>query len=479
MVVSRRWSALLWLALAACEPADEAGLDDGTGSIDGIEPDAAPIVPSCSPRADGPSADVDNLAKYWAYRARLRERFVWVSPGDEPGTNLPVSVIWQDGLISWGDTTIQLGQYFSMLATEHELLVDRQPEAAARTGRELVYALRALDRLDRVGEAHFRWDHSEHEGDVNGFFIRDDVPPDVLEQHPIPGATYVGSGITDPYGVDEGHGATEMSQDQVWHLLVGLALIKRFGDHTIDVDGTPVHLRSYAKELTNRILRYMRDHDRWKTENPVTGDYVLRGAEWDARRVFSYGFARAGNWILGQDAPGDPGYGDLHNTASKLAQPFFRLAKAIEVDNYNQRALATVGDINYAVFDFAFGSCRWKLEHEVLSRTKFRYEQFPLIHVLLHGGSTRLDPELYGGYLNAAPPEGPWNYGGDGESCDWSSSSRLIWPEGTNDYPDAWEFGEYNGVDYLLLHNLYQLVYNQANLDALYAAPAAGSMTQE
>jgi hypothetical protein len=31
--------------------------------------------------------------------------------------------------------------------------------------------------------------------------------------------------------------------------------------------------------------------------------------------------------------------------------------------------------------------------------------------------------------------------------------------------------GEYNGIDYLLLHNLHQLVFNRAALDTLYASP--------
>jgi hypothetical protein len=259
-----------------------------------------------------------------------------------------------------------------------------------------------------------------------------------------------------------------MSQDQVWHLTMGLALVKKLAPFVGEIDGEAVDLRAHAKTITARILGYMRDHDRWRTQNPIFGVDVLRGAEADARRVFSYGFAEAGNFILSPDQAGDPIYSSLHNTASRLAEPFFRLASVAESDNYNQRVLATVGDINYAVGLFAWGGTLWKLEHETISRSLFRYEHFPLVYVLLHGGSTRVSPRLYGGLLNAAPADGPFNHGDGSDACAWSSTSRLVWPE-SNDSAEAWKQGEYNGIDYMLLHNLYQLVFNADRLDALYS----------
>jgi hypothetical protein len=181
--------------------------------------------------------------------------------------------------------------------------------------------------------------------------------------------------------------------------------------------------------------------------------------------VFSYGFATAGNWILSRDTASDPAYPNLHDDSSRAAELAFRAARLVKKDNYNQRALATVGAINYFCGIDDWGGPLWKLEHQTLSEPVFKYEQFPLIYVLLHGGSTRLGREMYGALLNAAPPGGPANQGVPTESCQWSSVSRLVWPE-SNGSTAAWNLGEYNGID-LLLHNLYQLVYNAEQLDAL------------
>jgi hypothetical protein len=458
------------------DDSDRAGLERATPAEARSEaapsPTASPTPESTAPEGpciaavDADNLEAENLAKYFSYRERFRHEFIHLSAGDEPGTNLAANVR-QGTTLVWGDSTIMHAQYLAMLATEHAILAGRDPAADAQTLRELHWALRTLDRLDRVAESYFRPDRSVAEGDLNGFFVRDDVDADFLSRTPIDGATAIASGVTEPYGGDPAYFSTEMSQDQVWHLLMGLALVKKLAPYVGDIDGEQVDLRAHAKTITDRILRYMRDHDRWRTQNPIFGVDVLRGAEMDARRVFSYGFAEAGNFILGQDAPDDPRYASLHDTASLLAEPFFRLASVVESDNYHQRVLATVGDINYAVGLFAWGGTLWKLEHETISRTLFRYEHFPLVYVLLHGGSTRVSPQLYGGLLNAAPADGPFNHGDAANVCAWSSPSRLVWPE-SNESPEAWIQGDYNGLDYLLMHNLYQLVFAADRLDALY-----------
>jgi hypothetical protein len=416
--------------------------------------------------ADAPNDDAANLRKYADYRTRLRSEFITVSANDEPGTNLPAGKR-QGSTLFWSDTTINLGAYLSMLATEYKLLAGRQPQNALTTARELLYALKALDRLDRTAESYFRPDGSSAETDLNGFFIRDDVTNESLAKFPLAGASAAESDTTTPFGGKPGYRSTEMSQDQVWHLLVGLALVTELVDFAGDLDGAQVDFRARAKAVTHRILSYMRAEDNWRTQNPIFGTDVLRGGDWDARRVFSYGFATAGNWITSHEDASQTTYPNLHNETSYAAKTPFRLARVAKKDNYNQRSLATVGDINYFIGIFDHGSTLWKLEHEVLSNKVYKYEQFPLIHVVLHGGATRLNRAIYGGLLNAAPASGPQNHGDGATSCAWAGVSRLVWPE-SNDSRDEWRFGEYNGVDYMLLHNLYQLVYNEPELAKLY-----------
>ena len=275
---------------------------------------------------DAPNDDVANLQRYAAYRARLRNEFVKVSAGDEPGTNIPASNR-QGTTLGWGDATIMMGQYLSMLATEYALLDGRRPAEAQTTLRELHYALRALDRLDRTAESYFREDRTSVPADLNGFFIRDDVAPDFLTRHPLGGgANAVASDTTAPYGGKPGYHATEMSQDQVWHLLVGLALVKTLVSFDGSLDGESIDVPAHAKTITHRILTYMREHDNWRTQNPIFGRDVLRGGDWDARRVFSYGFATAGNWILAPRDATEPSYPDLHNATSRGAKSAFVLA---------------------------------------------------------------------------------------------------------------------------------------------------------
>lgn len=448
--------------LVAC-----SGVDREAESVDGV--DEGELRQSGCETIDAPNHDAANLQKYEAYRARLRAEFIAISAGDEPGTNLPASSR-QDGTLRWGDTTILVGQYLGMLATEYALYAGRRPADATTTLRELHYALNALDRLDRRAESFFRANGAMVLADKNGFFVRDDVPATFLSRFPLTGATAVASGTTQPYGGRPGYGSTEMSQDQVWHLLLGLALVKALVDFDGVVDGMHVRPRARAKAFTHRVLSYMRDHDDWRTQNPVLGTYALRGADWDARAAFSYGFATAGDWLLAQDAPSDVAYPSLHNASSQQAELAFRMSRVFKGDNYGQRSLATVGSINYFVGVFDWGGPLWKLEHETLSNKVFKYEHFPLAYVLLHGGSTRLSAQIYGGLLNAAPTSGPFNHGDGTHSCAWSSDSRLVWPE-SNGSTNAASFGEYNGIDYLFLHNLYQLVFNRPALDTLYAMP--------
>lgn len=64
----------------------------------------------------------------------------------------------------------------------------------------------------------------------------------------------------------------------------------------------------------------------------------------------------------------------------------------------------------------------------------------------------------YENLLNLAPAEGPYTNGGTDYVLEWSSTNRLVWPESRGGSNPAHK-GQFPGLDYMLLYNLYQMVY--------------------
>jgi hypothetical protein len=78
----------------------------------------------------------------------------------------------------------------------------------------------------------------------------------------------------------------------------------------------------------------------------------------------------------------------------------------------------------------------------------------------------KADKIYYQILLNNAPPCGPYKIkNADNEvqwgNIDWSSSSRLVWPERNGFDPDQYIFGDFAGLDYMLLFNLYFLNFTK------------------
>lgn len=170
-----------------------------------------------------PAPWYNNLQKYWYYRYRLVNDFLFISETNEAGSSIPAikrlqgnavdeqpgapsgwaatpttyptDTPWQCGscnTLSFGDATVDLGHYIQMLATEEELLQQTSHEVT-RSQYELKHALDAFDRLDdnaeqychdvnfNLGTFHgypgtltsYSISYSDRH---NGFFLRDDVP---------------------------------------------------------------------------------------------------------------------------------------------------------------------------------------------------------------------------------------------------------------------------------------------------------------
>ncbi len=221
-----------------------------------------------APRASAQTS-ADNVAKYHALRQRLLSEFTVV--GSEPGQSQPADLRDDgEGFIKWADSTIRLGWYLSVLATEHHIVSnpDRYPGAAGpeQTLDELYYALLALERLDQVADASFPPPCTQTPA-LNGFFIRDDVPDGFHANFPPLTITY--SDFVDPELTNK-----EMSQDQVYHVLMGLAAVKVFVADDVVVNGKP--LRAWAIEQGQRIIEHVAK-DNWVIKNPACNREVNRG----------------------------------------------------------------------------------------------------------------------------------------------------------------------------------------------------------
>ncbi len=139
---------------------------------------------------------VNNMQKYVYYKQRFLNNFIAV--GNGMGESLPLDIrrfglnkttneqwIHEFGL---SDASLRLGWYIAVLATEYKLL-NVQGLDTYQTRKELYYALEAFNRLDLNAESYFNLAGdtlpnqaiSPPSSDLNGFFIRDDMPDNFID----------------------------------------------------------------------------------------------------------------------------------------------------------------------------------------------------------------------------------------------------------------------------------------------------------
>ncbi len=423
----------------------------------------------------------ENILKYQAYRDRLLNDFMVSSSGNEPGTNLPASYRnVYTGVMRWGDATINLSSYMAVLATEFRLRkINHLP--VDQTLVELNNAVSAIERLDKHANIFF--------GDrdalpvTGGFFMRDDVPATFTKDWAWKNPSFadyprVMSDYTEPE-----IRLNEMSQDQVWHLIIGLALISRLVDDTTGYTNPffpslPRYtLSQRAMIISFQIIKALQ-HKKclhffrkggpcfkvWSLRNPVTNKTVKRGAD---PGFLKYGFAEAGDFITGNN------FGSLHWGTSRQAKIWFRLAGFLQLMQqfspkgnidylFHVGSMATVGNI-WSTRDLLR---LYNRHHTFFFVSHPHYEHFALISCLLHNDCPPVlyrEKEKYEKLLDLAPADGPLNFGvaaTEGYAYEWSSINRFVWPDRRGNGMPGWLYGEYNGLDYMLLFNLYHLVFN-------------------
>lgn len=288
--------------------------------------------------------------KYWYFKSRLNNDFVKVGVND--GESMPFN---QRGNFSTsfgqtasvdmnlGDGTGTLGYYIAVLATEYKLL-QISNQNTDKIKHELFCALNAINRLDYKAESVFQ----NGTFNLNGFFVRDDVPALFLKNKPNydhfnyynnwDGVTFEQNGdvpnnvnkeasgfmskfekgmfkVTSDWGRNETNDPHDFSesQDQVYNLLFGLAFVNKFvplnetdNNAVFGYGSGETSLTVEARKITDRLIGHMRNPkdlagnpcgnpgntlpNDWRVRNPVTCNLVPTG---DNAQSFAYALAEA------------------------------------------------------------------------------------------------------------------------------------------------------------------------------------------
>lgn len=392
-----------------------------------------------------------NLDKYWQYRHKLATQYMLI--GDQQGYSLPASYI-NPGLelMKWSDNTIWLGWYMGTLATEYHLLHNPRYEGyndgdTARINQnlnELYYALKAIIRLDSTAETSFTWNASCGIPDVrNGFFIRDDVSADFTDSFP-------GYSAVDADGIEINY-ANEMSQDQVYHVLLGLSLIKKFIPDTLVINGVNIHDEAVEQA---RLIGEWVHQDGWIIKNPACGDKdVDRGPDVS---LLAKGFNAALKFI----SDGTQDYSaDVSGTAIFIwDQTLINPSAFVNIDNLHMTLTnAAIGE--------GWGTAT--LNNMMTIAESNRWYAYPLLYIALRDTNSVTNYQQHkqlmhfwsDSMLNEAPIGGPLSTWPNDNGNGYGVNNRFIRGRADHYTGSGNSFGhQWNGLDYMLLHNLQLIV---------------------
>ena len=280
----------------------------------------------------------------------------------------------------------------------------------------------------------------------------------------------------------------------------------------------------WAKDIVKRNIHYMQYSNltsimnvfgpfdaawsHWVLFNPVTNTPVKEGNGKDGGvAAISHGIVFAGQAITGENLANYPSFGDVNT---------FSMLNAIFTDDYFRntmfpnngdayiktdliRTVACIGNVstnNANAYDELrqqrdqwnwHDDCAYFNKKNKLS-TFLTSEHLPLINLAMHdpdyrvlgveGDKYNTETAIYQSLLNSAPSGGPANNCG---VTNWTSISRCLWPEHLgetiNQQPDQAEedkvkttsdaYVAFNGLDYMMLHNLYYIAFRKEDIRSL------------
>ncbi|MEL6628689.1 MAG: hypothetical protein AAFU33_24775 [Bacteroidota bacterium] len=421
--------------------------------------------------------------KYQTYRTRFRTHFI--SIGEGAGRSIPFARVTceddQTHVIRGGESTFLLGTYIGFLGTEY-LVLKRRNQDLRLTIQELYYAVEALNRLDLYAETYNSYDRAPA---LDGFFVREDIPNDFeadalygQDQHWLPQRGYT-QGEGSVYGVDEVYETKEthcyqhtpMSQDHTIRILWGLYLAHHCLDSGIQFEGKALadgekDLRQGLQNCFNRIItKCVRDG--WTLRDPMGQE--VANCQSKTGKIFTFK-----NNLL-----------DAYHQLNQMNQK--RRSRPVWA-----RFVAGVGQQTGWINTRMWLETRnlsgeqgntWKFAH------KYGYETYFLPYgMIVHNWKwseqerTALKARC-AYYLETAPAHGPFfhspeDFGADGWACaDRTERSLKYQYLGVGHVR-----GNFSGLDYLLLYNLYHLAFPEVNplsADARRQATFLTSRSQE
>lgn len=384
--------------------------------------------------------------KYQNYRARLKSDFIRIGPGQ--GHSLPADT--RENLsIHFGDATVFLGWYTGILATEHVLLSNGVFDPAvlnpSDTLRDLYFALKALERLMKKAPEAFESAPPQQGAEEEGFFIRDDVAEELKHEF---GVERIASDF-----IAEDRFQKEESQDQLIHLLLGLALVKRFIPESVSIQGTS--LVELSRQLAAKICAW-----------PAAKRWIIRNPYWEYKRVargsralyFSFPIVAALQYIQGNES-------ELLATVRGRYEFLWR-----HLLKYNLPCIYNPTNCHLALTLACIGNS-WgenSLRHILNLSRRYEWPVYPMLNIVLHhnlaqlSSAPRISRYVAGliaaseAMLREAPYEGP-SY--EGSPRGWKASHRFLAGTYAQNYGyDHHRRKRFSGVDFMLLHNLYQII---------------------
>ena len=417
----------------------------------------------------------ENLEKYWYYRNRLKEKFMYFNGNaGVQGSHLMAENRDEDDIvpyIRWADGVWWLGHYIGVLALEYRLLKDNG-QVCTETLNELNLALDTYYRLDFNAEPCFNDFIGNTTGDpsTNGFFLRDDLDENC-------------SSYFDNLKIFAGYSSCQNgeeenvnSQDQNILMFLGLDLANKLvDDPNIQnrVDNIAELVIGSMNWFNPLALGYV-----WEIRNPMTLGVPPGGNVYE---LYSYCWAEAESaWAITNNNE-HKGYSSNHKPQFDIAQSLTwemlqggnPLLKKYE--GYYTMVLSTiVNDGGGYSPDCDHNSYDWLCEmydntkaYEGMESNIGLFPHLAAISEVLHGynGTNRRTASFYeNNFLNSAPPCGSFNSLDPINPCPsppWHTMS-LFCPWHRNS--QFRERGDFNMLDYMMLYNAYFYDYHRFSM---------------
>jgi len=345
--------------------------------------------------------------------------------------------------VKFADQTIYLGQALMAFSTEMAVLRDTDRDVADARAR-VKTLLDAVDELDRKADEAF----GGQPGALNGFFARDDI------EGPADGR--LGSRfavVESDWQFPEKENASP-SGDQIFGLMNGLFCVQRFSGDT--------DLATQSRAISSRLYDYAR-RSFFVLKLP-NGEPTRRGSDmrWLASLMHGLNrtttgedlFSESRIKILGEPVPitGIASFWDSPKTATSVQQ----LAGAsIRLPVVNEELELNSFALHILLMSMAPSEVWEQREIEGLA-VRANHHLSALLYAHVHGVQPQdFSEQVVQQILDACPETGP--RASVDPSTGWAHDNR--WVRCTSIFDPAVGNEEYNGVDWLVLHNLHELVY--------------------